>query len=88
MAGESRRDRYSVPDAPHATQGLLTGVVVNDSIVLIDFINRRIKNLDRDNDGNLSKAEVIGKAERMFTKIDANDDGKITSIELEASRRR
>jgi hypothetical protein len=77
-----------VSDAPHATQGLLTGVVVNDSIVLIDFINRRIKNLDRDNDGNLSKAEVIGNAERKFTKIDANDDGKITSTEPEASRRR
>ena len=52
------------------------------------FIRGHAKELDRDNDGILSKQEVIGNAERMFAKVDANNDGKISSVELKAARRR
>lgn len=51
------------------------------------FIRGHAKELDRNNDGVLSEPEVIGNAERMFGKIDANTDRNISTQELEASRR-
>jgi arylsulfatase A-like enzyme len=51
------------------------------------FIRGHAKELDRDNDGVLTRKESIDNATRMFARIDENEDGKITKIELEASRR-
>jgi len=51
------------------------------------FIRGHAKELDRDNDGVLSKQEVVGNAERMFEKIDSDGDRKIIMSELEAVRR-
>ena len=38
-------------------------------------------------DGVLTRQEAIGNAERMFKKMDTNGDGKITTEEMDASRR-
>ncbi|MBT6485300.1 MAG: YHYH protein, partial [Planctomycetaceae bacterium] len=51
------------------------------------FIRGHAKELDRDNDGVLTRKETVDNATRMFARIDANNDGKITKSELEASRR-
>ncbi len=52
------------------------------------FLKGHSKEIDRDDDGNLTQAEAVGNAERMFNKMDRNSDGEISSYELEASRRR
>jgi Ca2+-binding EF-hand superfamily protein len=52
------------------------------------FLRGHSKEIDRDGDGVLTRTEAIGNAERMFAKMDSNDDGKITSVEMEASRRK
>lgn len=41
-----------------------------------------IKEMDTDNDGMLSKAEVKGPLANDFSKIDSNSDGKISLTEL------
>ncbi|GAA4446005.1 YHYH protein [Novipirellula rosea] len=52
------------------------------------FLKGHSKEIDRDGDGILTRAEAIGNAERMFAKMDIDGDGKITSEEIEASRRK
>lgn len=51
------------------------------------FLRGHAKELDRNNDGVLTRKEVVDNATKMFAKIDSNTDGKITQVELEASRR-
>ena len=46
------------------------------------------REIDRDGDGTLTQAEVVGNAERMFNKMDRNSDGEISQGEMEASRGR
>lgn len=52
------------------------------------FLKGHSKEIDRDGDGVLTREEAVGNAERMFAKMDRNDDGLITSDEIEASRRK
>ncbi|EMI22343.1 phospholipid-binding protein [Rhodopirellula maiorica SM1] len=52
------------------------------------FLTGHSKEIDRDGDGILTRTEAVGNAERMFAKMDANRDGKITPEEMEASRRK
>ena len=52
------------------------------------FLKGHSKEIDRDGDGTLSQAEVVGNAERMFNKMNRDGDGEISPEELEASRRR
>jgi hypothetical protein len=51
------------------------------------FLKGHSKEIDRDGDGVLTRTEAIGNAERMFAKMDSNDDGKITPEEMSAARR-
>jgi Ca2+-binding EF-hand superfamily protein len=51
------------------------------------FIRGHAKELDRDSDGILTRAEVVGNAERMFGKMDTDQDNKISAEEMEAARR-
>jgi hypothetical protein len=51
------------------------------------FLKGHAKEIDRDGDGILTRTEAVGNAERMFAKVDRNNDGKITLEEMEASRR-
>jgi len=51
------------------------------------FIRGHAKELDRDEDGVLTRKETVDNATRMFARIDSNGDGKITKTELDASRR-
>ncbi len=51
------------------------------------FLKGHSKEIDRDGDGVLTRQEAIGNAERMFEKMDTNGDGKITTEEMDASRR-
>lgn len=51
------------------------------------FFRGHAKELDRDNDGSLTRNEAVDNATKMFEKIDSNADGKITQEELEASMR-
>ncbi|MCA9136303.1 MAG: hypothetical protein KDB00_06085, partial [Planctomycetales bacterium] len=51
------------------------------------FLKGHAAEIDRDGDGILTRTEAVGNAERMFAKMDRNQDGKITSEEMEASRR-
>jgi hypothetical protein len=41
------------------------------------FLKEHFKEIDRDGDGVLTRSEAIGNAERMFAKMDSNEDGKI-----------
>ena len=52
------------------------------------FLKGHAKEIDRDGDGTLTRAEAVGNAERMFNKMDRDGDGEISPEELEASRRR
>ncbi len=52
------------------------------------FIRGHAGELDRDNNGILTAAEVVGNAERMFGKMDTNQDDKVTAEELEVARRK
>lgn len=52
------------------------------------FLKGHSHEIDRDGDGILTRTEAVGNAERMFAKMDLNGDGKITSEEMEASRRK
>ena len=51
------------------------------------FLKGHSKEIDRDGDGILTRAEAIANAERMFSKMDRDRDGQISPGELEASRR-
>ena len=51
------------------------------------FLKGHAKEIDRDGDGILTRAEAIGNAERMFAKMDINGDDRITPDEMEKSRR-
>ncbi|MEM1225541.1 MAG: sulfatase-like hydrolase/transferase [Planctomycetota bacterium] len=51
------------------------------------FLRGHAKELDHNNDGVLTRKEVVDNATKMFAKIDSNADGKITRTELEASQR-
>jgi Ca2+-binding EF-hand superfamily protein len=42
-----------------------------------------LKELDKNEDGKLAKAEVKGPLKENFTKIDTNEDGFISKEELE-----
>lgn len=52
------------------------------------FLKGHSKEIDRDGDGVLTRTEAVGNAERMFAKMDSNEDGKISPEEMEASRRK
>ena len=52
------------------------------------FLIGHSREIDRDGDGTLTQAEVVGNAERMFNKMDRNSDGEISQGEMEASRGR
>ncbi len=52
------------------------------------FLKGHSKEIDRDGDGTLTQAEVVGNAERMFNKMDRDNNGEISPEELETSRRR
>ena len=51
------------------------------------FLKGHSKEIDRDGDGILTRTEAVGNAERMFAKMDRNEDGKITADEMSAARR-
>ena len=78
---------YDANDDGKLTQAEYGGRGGGSRSAMGGFIRGHAKELDRDNDGILSRAEVVGNAERMFGKMDANDDGKITKEEMEAARR-
>ena len=44
----------------------------------------RMKSMDRDGDGKITKQEASGPAARMFSRIDSNADGVIDQLELKA----
>jgi hypothetical protein len=52
------------------------------------FLKGHAHEIDRDQDGVLTRTEAVGNAERMFAKMDRNGDGKIVPKEMEASRRK
>ena len=52
------------------------------------FLKGHSHEIDRDQDGILTRTEAVGNAERMFAKMDRNGDGKIMPEEMEASRRK
>ena len=52
------------------------------------FLKGHSKEIDRDGDGVLTREEAVGNAERMFARMDSNRDGKISSDEMDTSRRK
>ena len=50
------------------------------------FIRQHSRELDRDNDGIITKADVTNNAERMFTRFDQNRDDRITEKEIDQRR--
>jgi Ca2+-binding EF-hand superfamily protein len=49
-------------------------------------MQERLKEVDTNSDGIISKAEFMAKAEERFSKMDANGDGNITEDERGAMR--
>jgi len=43
-----------------------------------------MKSMDRDGDERITKQEAVGRAARMFSRIDSNADGVIDQAEIEA----
>lgn len=46
------------------------------------------KEIDRDGDGAITRAEAISNTERTFARMDRNGDDRITPAEMEAARRK
>ena len=51
------------------------------------FLKGHSNEIDRDGDGILTQAEAVGNAERMFNKMDRDNNGEISLQEMNASRR-
>lgn len=47
-------------------------------------IAERLKSMDRDRDGRITKQEASGPAARMFSRVDSNGDGVIDETEIKA----
>ena len=78
---------YDVDDDGKLSQSELNGRGGSRS-AMGGFLKGHSKEIDRDGGGVLTRAEAVGNAERMFAKLHANRDGKITPEEMEASRRK
>ena len=64
---------------------------MGDSETLENLIKRyelRLKTMDSDKDGKVSKAEYMGYHRKQFTAADANKDGKVGVWEYRSLRRR
>jgi Ca2+-binding EF-hand superfamily protein len=48
------------------------------------MMQQKLKAMDKDGDGAISKQEFLDQAEKRFNKLDKNGDGKITQDELAA----
>ena len=46
----------------------------------------KIRKLDADSDGALTRAEYAAGSQKMFSKMDADGDGNLTASEMHASR--
>lgn len=51
------------------------------------FLRGHSKEIDRDGDGVLTRDEAVGNAERMFARMNTNEDNQLTAGEMEAARR-
>ena len=61
---------------------------VGSRSAMAGFLKGHSREIDRNGDGTLTQAEVVGNAERMFNKMDRDNNGEISPRELETSRRR
>ena len=63
-----------------------------ENIIKINKINKRIEKIDTDNDGLISKKEMIEahriRINRIFYNYDKNFDGKLSKKEFKASRKK
>ncbi|QEG25024.1 EF hand [Mariniblastus fucicola] len=64
------------------------GIRGGSKSAMAGFLKGHSKEIDRDGNGVLSKAEVINNAERMFNKMDRDSDDQISASEMEAAKRR
>ncbi len=51
------------------------------------FIRGHAKELDRNNDGSISREEVLANATQMYDRVDRDSDGKLTAEELKFATR-
>lgn len=51
------------------------------------FLRMHAEELDRNQDGVITRKEVVDHTTRMFSRMDENSDGKVTKTEMESSRR-
>ena len=62
-----------------------------DNLVKVNKINKRIEKIDKDNDGLISKKELIDahrfRINKIFYNYDKNYDGKLSKKEFKASRK-
>ena len=77
---------YDTNNDGKLSQGELSGRSGSRS-AMGGFLKGHAKEIDRDGDGILTRSEAVGNAERMFAKMDRNDDGKITADEMSGARR-
>lgn len=56
---------------------------------VVPRVGRRLRHVsDADNDGRLSRSELMAAPYRGFNRLDANHDGAISAAEVEAARAR
>ena len=53
----------------------------HDKATMQQHMQKRLKEVDTNADGNISKAEFMAQSEKRFAKMDANGDGQISPEE-------
>jgi Ca2+-binding EF-hand superfamily protein len=64
----------------------LGGMIVAGTMAIAATAGHGPMRADTNNDGNLTKAEVVASLDKRFAELDTNGDGKITQDERKAKR--
>lgn len=66
-----------------ASQGSASESQPNQSPATLEEIVEKLREMDQDDDGQISRAEATGRIKEIFKRIDRDDDGKLSRSELQ-----